>query len=359
MTDMNEKPKIPIKNIYYMLCYAWNILQQDDARFTGMEEFDNIFNLLARLMNNGVRNIIKRGFHREYQNCSEELVLIRGKIDVASSLRQQSFIRNQLVCGFDEFTYNVPFNQILKTTIGILMKAPYLDSILKRELMDIRYHFSSIDEIRITMHTFYCLKYNRNNMHYKMLMNICELIYFGLIANEQGKTLKFVDFIRNEQMAVLYEKFVLNFYKKHLPVGIYKTHSPKIEWGIDEEFEHVGLEYLPQMRTDIVIENSVEQTQRIIDTKYYASALGKGNFGDVRKLDSGNLYQICTYVNNSSYSGKVSGMLLYPTTQQELNLEYKISGKIIKIKTLNLASDWDDISESLFEIADAKRPAIR
>lgn len=339
-----------------IICYAmlWNILKQDDATFTGIEEFDNIFNLLAKLMINGVKNIIKRGFHREYQDCSEELSFIRGKIDVASSLRQQSFIRKQLVCDFDEFTDNVPFNQILKTTIGILIKAPYLDSRIKKELIDIRYHFSFIDEIRITMYAFSCLKYNRNNMHYKMLMNICELIYFGLIANEEGKALKFADFIRNEQMAVLYEKFVLNFYKKHLPVSIYRTHSPKIEWGIDDGFKHVGLEYLPQMRTDIVIENSVERTQIIVDTKYYASALEKGNLGETKKLIPSNLYQICTYVNNSAYLGKVSGMLLYPTTEQELNLKYKINGKIIKVKTLNLASEWDALSERLLDIAGAK-----
>lgn len=352
---MNESSKIPIRNIYYLLCYAWNTLKRDDTTLTGMEEFDNIFNLLAKLMINGVKNIIKRGFHREYLDYSEELTLVRGKIDLGNSLKQQSLMKKHLICSYDEFTDNVPFNQILKTTISILVRYPYLDSILKKELIDLRYHFSGIDEIKITSHSFPFLKYNRNNMHYKMLMNICELIYEGLIANEEGKDLKFADFIRDEQMAALYEKFVLNFFKKHLPSHKYRTHSPKIEWGIDSQFDNIGIEYLPQMRTDIVIESDGDKTQTIIDTKYYASALENRNFTETRKLISGNLYQICTYVNNSNYVGTVSGMLLYPTTEQELNLEYKINGKIIKVKTLNLSSNWEGISERLLEIAGVQK----
>ena len=348
---MNESPRIPIKNIYYMLCYAWNTLQQADTTLTGMEEFDNIYNLLAKLMINGSGNIIKRGLHREYIENSEELSMVRGKIDVGNSIKQQSLIRKKLICNFDEFTYNVPFNQILKTTISTLIKSPYLHSELKKELIDIRYRFDHIDEIRITLQTFSLLKYNRNNMHYKMLINICQLIYSGLITNEEGNKLKFADFIRNEQMATLYEKFVLNFYKKHLPSSRYKTHSPKIEWGIDGEFSNVGLEYLPQMRTDIVIEDNTEHSQRIIDTKYYASALKSRNYSETKKLISGNLFQICAYVSNSIHFGAVSGMLLYPTTEQELNLEYKINGKIIKVKTLDLSRDWKDIYNRLLEVA--------
>lgn len=183
-------------------------------------------------------------------------------------------------------------------------------------------------------------------------MNICELIHVGLITSEDSDGLKFADFIRDEQMAVLFEKFVLNFYKKHLLSTEYKVHSPKISWGLDTECDHIGLEYLPQMRTDIVIENSTDKIQTIIDTKYYASALASGNFGEARKLQTGNLYQIYAYVTNSIYSGTVCGMLLYPTTEQELNLEYIIIGKIIKVKTLDLSASWEDISERLMEISE-------
>ena len=347
---MIENPKIPIKNIYYMLCYAWNVLPRHNEKLRGLEKFDNIYNLLAKLIISDTSSLIKRGFHREYIDYEEELSVLKGKIEVGKSVNQQTIIRKRLVCKFDDFSENVAFNQILKTTISRLTKSSHLDQQLKIELITISYYFTEINEIKLSPQTFAALKYNRNNKHYRMLIYICELLYLGLISNEEDNKIHFSDFIRDEQMATLYEKFVLNFYKKHLHTNKYKTHSPKIHWGLDEEYENVGLEFLPQMRTDIVIENEIDKKQLIIDTKYYASALKKGNYGEIKKLSSGNLYQICTYVNNSSYSGKVSGMLLYPTTVQELNLEYKINGNIIMVKTLNLGSDWENIYERLLHI---------
>lgn len=41
---------IPIKNIYYMLCYAWNIIDEiNDIEF-GDEKFENIYNLMAKIL---------------------------------------------------------------------------------------------------------------------------------------------------------------------------------------------------------------------------------------------------------------------------------------------------------------------
>ena len=351
MIDMSGSPKIPIKNIYYMLCYAWNTLQQKDDSLLGSEKFDNIYNLLARVMISGLNNLLKRGFHREYVECNEELSLVRGKIDVGNSIKRQLFRQRKLICDYDEFIYNVQFNQILKTTISTLVKCPLIDGLLKKELINMRNHFSNIDEIRLTKNVFSNLKYNRNNIHYKILVNICELIYSGLITNESDNTVRFSDFIKNEQMANLYEKFVLNFYKKHLPLRDFKVYSSKVRWDIDQDYNNIGMEYLPEMRTDIVIVNIQNNTQLIIDTKFYSSAFGKRNHSETKKLISNNLYQIYTYVNNSDFKGAISGMLLYPTTDEELNFEYLIGGKVIMVKTLNLDADWDEIFQRLTEIA--------
>jgi 5-methylcytosine-specific restriction enzyme subunit McrC len=348
---MSDTPKIPIKNIYYMLCYAWNTLSQSDNVDVGSEKFDNIYNLLTRVLINGVRHLLKRGFHREYSGRCEELSLIRGKIDVSSSIKQQTINRQKLICEYDEFTADAQFNRIIKFTIIALMKYPLLDINLKRDLSRLLLYFAQIGETEPTRQRLYSLRYNRNNQHYKLMMNVCELLYNGLISNESGKEIEFSDFIRDRQMAVLYEKFVLNFYKKHLPLSDFNVDAPQIKWDYDEDFDNVGIEYLPDMRTDIVLENKPQNVQLIIDTKYYSSALCKRNYGDTKKLISNNLYQICTYVNNSSYKGEISGMLLYPTTEENLNLQYRIGGKIIMVKTLNLGADWTDIYNRLIEIA--------
>jgi len=185
-----------------------------------------------------------------------------------------------------------------------------------------------------------------------MLINISELIYEGLITSEENNNFLFLDFIRDRQMSKLYEKFVLNFYNVHLDEAVYKVHAPKLKWNLDGEVNEEDLALLPEMKTDIVIENKNDNTQLIIDTKYYAQTLVTSNWSDIEKIRTGHLYQIMTYVNNSYSIGNVNGMLLYPTIEREINATFKICEKNISIRTLNLDTDWKDITDRLLSLVD-------
>ncbi|SHI17444.1 5-methylcytosine restriction system specificity protein McrC [Sporanaerobacter acetigenes] len=347
---MNASPKIPIKNIYYMLCYAWNVLEQSDNIFLGSEKFDNIYNLFARIYINGTSSLIKRGFNRYYIQENEATSTLKGKINISDSIKEQTFYNASMICQFDDFSKNIKLNQIIKTTINILVKSPQLDDDLRNKLLKIRLHFSDIQDIRLSKELFSSLRYNRNNYHYRMLINISELIYCGLITNEDDNEFTFSDFIRDNQMAKLYEKFVLNFYKIHLDENLYKVHSPKLKWNLDEEISEEELSLLPEMRTDIVIEDKVKNTQLIIDTKYYAQTLVSSNWTDIEKVRTAHLFQILAYVNNSNFTGDIKGMLLYPTIEKEINANFPILGKRIGIRTLNLNTEWKDILDRLLSL---------
>lgn len=348
---MSEKPEIPIKNLYYLLCYAWDVLPLSEVASAGSEKFDRIQDLLTKVLLNGIHYLIRRGFHREYETCEEELSNPRGKINLSDSIKRQSMVRRKLFCEYDEFTADVPFNRILKDTMVRLLHCKELDVSLKHELRKLVPLFSNIRRLEPTRRNLSVLKYNRNNQHYKLLMNLCELLYYEMMPTECGRETEFRDFLREERrMAMLFEKFVRNFYRKELPHSEYFVHTPLIQWDCDPDFQNIGLEFLPDMRTDLVVENIAERKQLIIDTKYYPQALRAGNYGAREKLISGNLYQIYTYASNSDYPGKVSAMLLYPTVERELNLQYRIGGHIIQVKTLNLGADWTEIHQRLIEL---------
>ena len=142
----------------------------------------------------------------------------------------------------------------------------------------------------------------------------------------------------------------MNFYKKHLHKDKYKVYSPIIEWNIDEDKTNSDLNYLPNMRTDITIENKVEDIQLIIDTKFYQSTLNDSYMGHGKKHVTSNLYQIFAYINNSEFEGVKRGMLLYPTVETEIDSMYWINGKKIEVKTVNLDEEWDKIEERLLSI---------
>ena len=85
-----------------------------------------------------------------------------------------------------------------------------------------------------------------------------------------------------------------------------------------------------------------------MDAKYYRDAL-RTSHGGAEKLHSGNLFQIYSYVKAKARASadRVDGMLVYPTTSRELDLDYLIDGHSFKIRTVNLATRWSDIEKRL------------
>lgn len=71
---------IRIKNIYYMLSYAFQILNEQGYKQILIEEFDNVAELCAALLSKGVASQIKRGLSREYILQIEPLSTLRAKL---------------------------------------------------------------------------------------------------------------------------------------------------------------------------------------------------------------------------------------------------------------------------------------
>ncbi len=337
-----------------MLSYAYDSLKQGDNLDLSKEEFSNIYDLFGKIIANGTSLLIKRGFIREYINITDELPVIRGKIAVNETLKRQSLVRGKIVCEFDELSSNVLFNQIIKSTINTLINYKELHPDIKAQLVKINRYFHDIDVIQLTKSHFSRIRYHRNNIFYKLIIDICEMIYNEVIVNQQkGETL-FKDFIQDRQMAALFEKFILNFYKKK--INDIKVESTCIPWDKDIDFNHVDDDLLPIMKTDIVLQSA--EKQLIIDAKFYADALQSRYDDNMRKFRSTHLYQIYAYINNSRFAGEKSGMLIYPENGKYLDAATSIHGKKIYVKTINLNEDWESIENRLKMIAKESFPLI-
>lgn len=71
------------------------------------------------------------------------------------------------------------------------------------------------------------------NQTYKMIVNICYLAINGLIHSESSGNVKVMEFIDDQLMSSLYEKFLLNYFKKEHPQ--IKTHLLKLTGKLMKE----------------------------------------------------------------------------------------------------------------------------
>src|SRR5262245_51822692 len=104
---MSVAPAIPIENIYYLFCYAWNRFEEAQSIPLGAVPSPDLPNLLARVLVNGMSRLFRRGLDRGYQYHEEEISTVRGRIDLGSTLRLQARNVRRLHCEFDELSYDV------------------------------------------------------------------------------------------------------------------------------------------------------------------------------------------------------------------------------------------------------------
>ena len=340
-----EENKIPIENIYYMLCYAWGYWKESELINVENISHKNLPNLLGKVLANSMQYLIKKGVDREYIENTEKISSLKGKILFNESIKTQTWNEGKLYCNYDELTYDILQNQIIKYTINRLITSKLLDEKVKTDLMRIYHYFGEISNIELVDNNFKKVKIHRNNSHYGFLMNICFLIYKNLIPTKNKGESQFKDFIRDEkEMAYIFENFVRNFYK--VKQGKFSVRRENIKWNI-EVYEGNVL-YLPKMETDITLENNNEKI--IIDTKYYKEAL-KENYS--RKFITSNLYQIFSYLGNISLeeNKKMSGILVYPEVEESIDFSGRYNENFdIKVKTLNLNQSWEKIEKRLLEL---------
>ncbi len=332
-----------------MLSYAFKVLKNKEYKKVETEDFEDPTELFSEILIIALTKQIKQGLVSDYIDYTDTTSSIKGKINITESINSQSILKKRLNCIYDEFSPNCYLNQIIKATSNILLKSN-ISKQRHKKLKRLMMYFNDVDLIDVNSINWQ-IRYDRNNQNYQMIIGICYLVINGFIQSKNEGKVKLMDFEDEQKMHKLYEKFILNYYKKEYPK--LKVHSPQIKWELDDDYSHM----LPKMQTDIVL--SYEDKTLIIDAKYYGTNTQK--YWNSQTINSSNLYQIFTYVKNKEENlrrenipHEVSGMLLYAKTNQKTqpDEDYLMSGNKISVKTLNLNQDFNLIKEKLNNIAD-------
>lgn len=347
---------IPVQNVYHMLAYAFQVLREQGYRDVATEEFDNVAELCAAILAHGVGVQLRRGLGREYVDRTGALSFVRGKIEVSDSLRNRSVLRRQLVCTYDELSEDTYMNRVLKATMSLLVCSD-IGKARKKELKRLLVFFSGVGDVDLSSVDWH-MRFDKSNQTYRMLMSVCWLVAKGLLQTQADGSSRLMDFFDEQRMSRLYERFILEYYRQEHPE--LDAEASCIRWALDDGFDDM----LPTMKSDVMLE--CEGDVLIVDAKYYSHDTQQ-RFGK-HTVRSDNLYQIFAYVKNkeaglAGAGGKVSGMLLYAKTDEDIqpDVTYRMDGSKISARTLDLNLPFEEIRHQLDSIADehfGKRPTL-
>ena len=175
---------IPVANLYYLLCYAWDEFAPRQMDRYAAEDFPDTFHLFSRQLIVGVRALHRQGFETGYIPLEESTSNPRGRILMAPSIRTRAMSPKKVYCAFDEMSADILSNQILKATLRRLTGEETLQGPLRRELRQTMGLLASVRDIELTRRVFHSVRVHQNNRLYSFLMTICHFLWERMEALE-------------------------------------------------------------------------------------------------------------------------------------------------------------------------------
>lgn len=351
-----NKFKVPIKNALFMYSYIWDRVENKDfTNLSSEDDFDSS-NIFSELYLINIKKLLKRGLYKEYISKNEELNVIKGKIDVSSTINNQSLRHGKIYCDYDELEENNIFNQILKYIAIRLYKTSDISEKNKKRINKIILYLNQVEYKEIKKSDFKKLHFNKSNHYYFFMMKVCELIIGSQMLSETTGKYMFYDlFNSDDNMNNIFELFVYKFYEHELP----KKYSVRFQSQLNWKVVGGDQSLLPIMKMDTLIKSKEETI--VLDTKYYKSYTST-NF-DKETLISGNMYQMMAYLNNIDVDNDLRGILLYPLPFDSASLNEVYDVKVvshergtidakIQFATIDLSKDWRNITVDLLSIVD-------
>jgi 5-methylcytosine-specific restriction enzyme subunit McrC len=128
--------EIPIRNVYYLLCYAWNQLQEGSVVDVSRLRSTELVDPFAFVLIGGINHVARRGLEQGYRLQEQEVVGLRGRIELVASARRMLRTHGRTLCSFDELSPNTLPNRILKATLRVLSAVPTINGDIRRRVVD-------------------------------------------------------------------------------------------------------------------------------------------------------------------------------------------------------------------------------
>jgi 5-methylcytosine-specific restriction enzyme subunit McrC len=326
------RPKVGFANLFGMMEYAYQLdFKLMDGVFdcATLEEF---YERLANVLAKRILNRQRKGLYRSYVSESEAVGFVRGRLDVDDAVRRPWKVNRK--CDYEEHTADIEENRILLWTLRCIAQSGLCS---ERVMPTVRRCYRGLQGIAFLQQFNFsdCIGrlYNRLNGDYEVLHGLCRffLEQSGPLHSSGDHTM----FPFLIDMAHLYELFVAEWLREHLPAG----YSLQIQANVNFS-EANRLKFIIDL---VICDLETGQTLCVLDTKYKCP--------DTPAND--DISQVVTY---AEIKGCTDAILVYPRY-----LDANLDERLGKIRVRNLAFRIDGDLESAGQafLASANLEALR
>ena len=288
------------------------------------------------------------GLSQAYATADRAISTVRGRPLLLESSRLGIAQQGRLLCRFDELTIDRPRNRQLKCAAKFLLGRVHSRSPESAIVIDrLQWCISQMRGVRDVPADAFGLgnePVGRHELQDAPVVQLALLVLQLLSgSNEDGAALLPEIDLDNRLMRIVFERAVFQHYRSTLD---------PTTWEVDGQGSYVWAgpsslsTFLPVMKPDVVLRRRDGTRTIIIETKF-TKHLAQPHYAGgstAPKLHSAHLYQLFSYAKSQSWTGRVTGVLVYPRSD-DLGVDdiaFEVAGVAMRALTIELrsAASW-------------------
>ena len=246
---------------------------------------DTILELLIRLYCSKLADAVRQGIPQQYTEREDDLLSLRGRLDVTRQFSTLAVSPQKLACQFDERSPDVALNQIMRATVGKLSRlAQALDN--QRALRELSFAYADISEVSPGALRWDLIVLDRTNTRWRELLSLARLFLGD--RHQQTSAGPIDGFALLFEMNILFEEYVARLLARALTgtglsVSAQGGHRDCLFEGETGRF---------RTRPDLIVRRG-DQIAVIIDTKW--KRITRRIDDPKRGIIQADVYQIMAY----------------------------------------------------------------
>ena len=316
------RPKIGIRQMLSMACYAMGAYKSQDRRLFDFEEDETLPDTLALALSAAARRAFSRGLLHDYLTREEALYTVRGRIRFDEQIRRRFGIPMPIEVRYEEFTDDILANRLVKAATARLGGMRLRSQSARKGLGWIAGTLDNVSPVEFAPKDVPEVRFDRLNEHYRGVVQLSRLILRHSSFESGRGQVRASGFLMD--MNAVFQEFVTVALRETLGVS-------------DSAFGEQNIDSLDRggrvsLRPDLVWQEG-SRCVFVGDAKYK-------RIHDER-VPNADLYQMLAYVTALNLPG---GMLIYAEGEAEPVVhEVRNSSKRLEVAALDLSGSLDDV----------------
>lgn len=256
--EVRVAPKVDIDRIVFMLGYRLRGITWLDAPVP-VDSADDVVHVLGEILTRSVKDAIRPGLLQGYRVTEESAPVVRGRIRIDEQLKRRPGVWLPLEVAYDDFTVDIPENQVLRAALERMQRNSLVPDPLRRRMSGLLLQFADVSrlvpgapvpETRIT----------RLNRRYELALELARLVLKSSSFEHRIGDTPVDGFVLD--VPKIFEDFVAAALRDDLTR---LSPGSSVQWQYSTTLDDEGL---IDLRPDVVWLNAANSPIAVVDAKY-------------------------------------------------------------------------------------------